>query len=317
MFDNILIPLDGTVSSARALPFAVALAERTHAGLTLVRQAFQPSIRFGDSAIDQQRAIMEAEEYLFSVAGELHDRGFSVQVGVPFDGSAGKWIVEEIALRHADLIVMATHDRLGPDRWLHGSVAETVVHDASVPVMLVRAPHGEQPSPRFANQDSTIIVPLDGSKFAEAALPVANELGRVLGVRIVLVGVVPEATQIVAAPDGVPLSDGPDSERLQAITQAYLEAVATRVELTGVEWVQRLGEPAVEVAALAEERSACAVVMATHGRMGPARSVLGSVAGGVLRRTSIPLMVIGPCQQQPSLPVGVAANHPAGGGSAA
>jgi nucleotide-binding universal stress UspA family protein len=157
-------------------------------------------------------------------------------------------------------------------------------------------------------QRSTIVVPLD-AKFAEARC-VATELAAPSAC-IVLIGVVPEATQIVAAPDGVSTAGGRDSERLEAATQAYLEAIARRADVPDVEIVHRRGDPALEVAALAHERSACVVIMATHGRTGPMRSVLGSIAGGVLHRTKTPVMVVGPKNVQPALPVGWPPTTPA------
>src|SRR6266498_2208953 len=138
MYRNILVPLDGTRLSERALDYAEPLAERIGAELTLVRAAHAPFNALGDAGIDAQRGIMIAEGYLESLRAQLSDRGLHVQIGIPFGGSAAKWIVEEIALRHADLVVMATHTREGPTRWIHGSVAEAVVGQASVPVMLVQ-----------------------------------------------------------------------------------------------------------------------------------------------------------------------------------
>ena len=120
MFKNILVPLDGSFVGETALPYASALAERTGASLTLVRAARMP-MGVGDRGIEYQRVIAEAEAYLSAQAAALTARGFAVQTGVPFGGSPAAWITEEVAMRHADLIVMATHDRSGPNRWLHGA----------------------------------------------------------------------------------------------------------------------------------------------------------------------------------------------------
>jgi hypothetical protein len=68
---------------------------------------------------------------------------------------------------------MATHDRTGPSRWVHGSAAEAVVSRASIPVMVVRAAEGPRPARRFDQPRPVLVVPLDGSAFAEAALPIA------------------------------------------------------------------------------------------------------------------------------------------------
>ena len=94
---------------------AEMLARRTAANLTLVRAA-RHHTGLRDPAIEQQRALAEAEDYLSSVSARLTAKGVAVQTGVPFGGSAASWIVEEISIRNAALVVMATHDRVGPDR---------------------------------------------------------------------------------------------------------------------------------------------------------------------------------------------------------
>src|SRR5207248_6958954 len=115
MLKNILVPLDGSPLAEAALPYARAIASRAEASLVLVRAAHRSSVS-ADVAIDQLRAISQAEGYLTLLADSLKAHGFIVQTGVPFGGAPADWIVEETELRHIDLIVMATHDRIGPDR---------------------------------------------------------------------------------------------------------------------------------------------------------------------------------------------------------
>src|SRR5262249_18063662 len=153
--------------------YATAIATRAGASVTLVRTA-QEKWPVGDvTYAAQQKTLQQAEDYLADLARDLAAQDFNVQTGVPYGGSAAEWILEETELRHVDLIVMATHDRVGPDRWVHGSVAEAVVHRSTVPVMLVRDTSAAQ---RFDAWQAVLIVPLDGSDLAESALPVARML---------------------------------------------------------------------------------------------------------------------------------------------
>jgi nucleotide-binding universal stress UspA family protein len=220
-----------------------------------------------------------------------------VNTGAPYGGSAAEWIVEETETRHADFIIMATHDRIGPDRWIHGSVAESVVSRSTIPVMLVRADTADRLAERFQTPEPVVVVPLDGSELAEAALPVARGLATTLGARAVLVGVVPRAGQLLAGQGGaiVPYAGSGQAET-EAEARAYLEAAAGPIatSATGVTTVLRYGDPASEIAAVAQESAAAAVVMATHGRTGLVRSILGSVAGGVLHHNSTPVVLIRP-----------------------
>jgi nucleotide-binding universal stress UspA family protein len=302
VLNNILVPLDGSALSEAALPHAQALAKRTGAALTLVRAAHRSASPLADAAIDTQRAVAEAEEYLESLSTKLSSQGFNVQTGVPFGGSAAAWIVEEISLRQADLVVMATHDRIGPDRWVHGSVAEAVVHRGDAPVMLIRATDQPQAN-HVSDAQPALIVPLDGSELAEAVLPLAADLARQIGASVVLLAVIPRPGQLVAAEGGIVTYVSADHARIETEAEAYLEACVGRVGCGGsvsVETLVRLGEPAIEIAATAQERSAAAVVMATHGRTGLVRSILGSVAGGVLHRSTTPVVLTRPHELRPA-----------------
>jgi nucleotide-binding universal stress UspA family protein len=299
MFKNILVPLDGSPVAATALPYAQALAARMGARLILVRAAHLQR-PLGDAA-DQQRVIAEAEDYLTVHARQLAKQGFQVETGVPYGVSAAKWILEEIDLRHADMVVMATHDRIGPDRWVHGSVAEVVVGHASVPVMLVGPTHAPQLAERLAAERPVLVVPLDGSELAEAALPLACEFAATFGGHIVLVGIVPEPSDLVAAPSGVTTYLGDDYAALQTDAQNYLTGIGNQLASDGVSVAVSVhsGNPAQHIAATAGEYGAAAVVMGSHGRTGIVRSILGSVAGQTLHHSPCPVLLVRPATLRP------------------
>lgn len=298
---NILVPLDGTPLAEAALPFATAIAARAGASLTLVRAAVYRPLS-GDVAAKQVRVITTGEDYLAQTAMRLRAKGVRVHTRVPLGGSPAKWIVEESQSYDVDLVVMATHHREGIDRWLHGSVAEDVVHSTNVPVMLVRGTADARLAQRFQTHEPALVVPLDGSEFADAALPVASELAGATGARIVLVGVVPRPGQFVAGEGGaIATYAGAEHAALEADARSYLEAQAGRLrDLMGSESVIRYGAAVEEISAAADEYAAASVVMATHGRTGPVRSMFGSVAGGVLHGTSVPVVLVRPTQPRPT-----------------
>jgi nucleotide-binding universal stress UspA family protein len=302
MFRNILVPLDGSFVGETALPYARTLAGRTGAALTLVRAAQTPML-VGDRVLGQARAVAQAEDYLSAQAQDLAAAGFTVLTGVPFGRSPATWIVEEVGMRHADLIVMATHDRSGPNRWLHGSVAEAVVNRASVPVLLIRAADGTRPIERFSAQTPALVVPLDGSSLAEAALPVAYQLANAIGGHVVLVGVISTPGQLIAEEGGaIGMYVGSEHARLEADAREYLDTIASRLSAHGrsVDASVRQGVPASQIDDVAREHDAAAVVMATHGRTGLARALMGSVAGEVLRRGKCPVMLVHPPELRPA-----------------
>jgi nucleotide-binding universal stress UspA family protein len=281
MLQNILVPLDGSPVGEVVLPYAVALAGRSGARLTLIRAAHIAPLT-ADKGVAQVSAVSEAEAYLTLRANDLRAHDQVVETGVPYGGTAAAWIVEEAELRRADLIAMATHDRAGPDRWFHSSVAEAVVSRAAVPVLLVRGADRVRPVEHLDWRQPVLIVPLDGSSLAEAALPVAINLARSVNGRLVLVSVVPRNDESHAAH--------------ATVARDYAEATMDRATRTGVPagTMVRIGETAQEIALAAREQNAAVVVMATHGRTGVARTVLGSIAGEVVHCSPSPVMLVRP-----------------------
>ena len=219
--ENILVPLDGSSLTEVALPFASAIAARTGADLTLLHTA-RHRTPFRDVGVEQVRAIENGEEYLTGIASGLRKSGVGVDTHVSLGRSPAEWILEQSERPRKSLIVMATHDRAGPDRWLHGSVAEAVVHRTTVPVMLVRGTADVLVAQRFEMHEPTLLVPLDGSGLGDAALPFAGELARATGARVIFVAVVPNPGQPVAGAGGAILSyDGPEQGTLEAEAGPY------------------------------------------------------------------------------------------------
>jgi nucleotide-binding universal stress UspA family protein len=85
-------------------------------------------------------------------------------------------------------------------------------------------------------------------------------------------------------------------EAMKEEAQAYLAAVAAKLEERGhtVTWEVRTGMVSEEIAAAADEQQVDLVVIATHGRTGFRRVVMGSVAERVLREANAPLMMVRP-----------------------
>jgi nucleotide-binding universal stress UspA family protein len=292
MLESILVPLDGSPLAEAALPFASAVAARAGARLILVRTATYRTF-FSDVAAEQVSVLIESEDYLDGIALGLRAKGVAVDIRVPLGGSPAEWIVDESVSGHVDLVVMATHVRTGIDRWLRGSVAEAVVHRSMIPVMLVHGTADAQLAQRFETRRPILIVPLDGSDLADSALPVAGDLARATGARVVLLGVIPRSGQLVAGRAGaITTYSVGEHAALEADASAYLKSRAERIaDVSDVETIVAYGEAASEISATAEQYAAAAVIMATHGRAGPIRSILGSVAGKVAHGTRIPVVV--------------------------
>jgi nucleotide-binding universal stress UspA family protein len=169
---RILVPLDDSPEARVALPSAAALATP---GTEIVLLTVVPTATDADAA----RAGLETAAQHLRVAGQ------TVRTEVA-TGDPARRIVDMAADLGAELIVMASHGRGALGRLIYGSVADQVGRESPVPVMVVRARQLE-PGPIGITR---LVVPLDGSSRAEAALPVATSISRRLGTPISLVRVV-------------------------------------------------------------------------------------------------------------------------------
>jgi nucleotide-binding universal stress UspA family protein len=146
MYQRILVPIDGSTSSERALQEAIKLADgKAQLRLVYVIEEVYPLDTEGYAYIDYaalQEAVRKTGERTLAQAAEKVQRSGMMaetalldepdeRVASVIDGEALNW--------KADLIVIGTHGRSGLSRLLLGSVAEGVVRGASVPVLLVRA----------------------------------------------------------------------------------------------------------------------------------------------------------------------------------
>jgi nucleotide-binding universal stress UspA family protein len=141
MYKKILVPLDGSPLAEAVLPHAQALAKSEGAEIVLLRVAVTPDPNFFHRDPAEGRQITDAIEeealdYMKTEVAKLQNEGAKV-TAITRDGTIPDTILEVAEETHADVIAMSTHGRAGFQRWLMGSVAEDVVHDSHIPVMLV------------------------------------------------------------------------------------------------------------------------------------------------------------------------------------
>lgn len=143
MYRRILVPLDGSKVAEGVLPHAKLLAYSEGAELILLTVAANPALdfAFSDPGLAQS-AVQEQEEgsrkYIAKIENELKSAGFQVSTLLRV-GSVAEVILGVAEELQVDIIAMSTHGRTGPARWLLGSIAERVVHNSKVPVLLIRA----------------------------------------------------------------------------------------------------------------------------------------------------------------------------------
>lgn len=312
MLKTILVPLDGSVTSELAVPFAEGIARAARAKLILIRAVRQTvSFTLGADPFRETLAAY-AERELKEVAGRLTEDGLEVESHI-WDADAGPGIVEATAKLQADIIVMSTHGRTGVSRAMYGSVADQVLRTASVPVLLVPATAQYR-----LNPPCKIVVPLDGSDLAEAALGPAIDLAEALRGQVVLVRATAPPTYWVVNEDSAEKTPDPGSGAEEA--RRYLEDISGSYARGPVEVSGYVTDGAAEdvIIEAARDYHAGAIAMATHGRTGLSRVMMGSVAQQVLQNASVPLLLAHPAsggQRDAGGPALTGSAHPTSGSS--
>lgn len=318
MFNRILVPLDGSARAERALVVAARIARASAASsatrMVLVRAVAIPATYgvMSEGETLRWRIVGDettvAQAYLSDIARSAELADLSIDSVVKIGAAAG--VILDAAEDHAaDLVVMTSHGRTGLGRWVLGSVAEHVVHHARPPVLVLRGLADDALSSGSASADHPlrILVPLDGSPLAEAALAPARAL-------VLSLVAAPESAAIhltlVVAPYIAAPANMPDALMMNG-AEAYLQHVAQRMLSEGadggpaVTWsVVAIGDIAHGI--LAETHAGehtegatafgrCdAIAMATHGYGGLARWTLGSVTERVLHATHLPILIVRP-----------------------
>ncbi|HEX9016891.1 MAG TPA: universal stress protein [Chloroflexota bacterium] len=146
---TILVPLDGSKLAEEVLPHAEDLARRLQATVHLVEVVPPPARLTGSTALDSsgtvqavsndkpERKRAAAEEYLSRISDEWKARSIQTTWEV-IEGAAAAKIVDAAYEHDCYLIAMSTHGRSGLGQMVFGSVANEVLRQASIPVLMWR-----------------------------------------------------------------------------------------------------------------------------------------------------------------------------------
>jgi nucleotide-binding universal stress UspA family protein len=147
MYKRALVALDGSPVAETIIPFILDIAGPLDLEVILLRvlQPLPPVVVEGSpylSVEDPAARRIDAQEYLAPVAVELRNKGVRVTTEVR-SGAPAQEIVAAAREAGADLIAMSTHGRGGLGRLIFGSVAEAVLREAEIPVLLMRTTEAE------------------------------------------------------------------------------------------------------------------------------------------------------------------------------
>jgi nucleotide-binding universal stress UspA family protein len=147
MFKHLLVTLDGSPRAEAVIPHAIDIAKTMGAEVTLLRVVDAANSDWSErGAIGKSQSstsikstyVDQAAAYLERVAEQLRGAGVATH-SVVKQGQPAKQIVATAKEADADAITMATHSRRGLNKLMFGSVAEEVLHESQLPILLVRA----------------------------------------------------------------------------------------------------------------------------------------------------------------------------------
>jgi nucleotide-binding universal stress UspA family protein len=317
MFRRILVPLDGAARAEKAIPVAARLAKASGGSLVLLQVVNMPvetsgfmyePIVFTQADIDTE--ISKATKYLTTLSLEKELEGIGVQTLILMETTAPS-ILSAIQNNDIDLVVMSSHGETGLMRWVMGSVAQKIVRQSPVPVLVLR-----DGGPTLSEKSLTApraLVSLDGSHLAESAiLPAAQVVSALAGsargvlhlVRVVTYP--PELEPLLISPSPVAahsvqheeeeahkyMSDLIENRLQRDLAPFNLDISSTVIfEPDVAATLVRLAEKGDEL----RGTSGCELIaMATHGRSGLQRWAMGSVTERTLTATKLPMLVVRP-----------------------
>jgi nucleotide-binding universal stress UspA family protein len=267
MIRSLIVALDGSHESERALGVAAVLSKRTGASVILFTDC-ESGVPFD---VD---AYMDMIAHRFGVRAE-HRLSKSHDVG----GS-----LADIAAHHPDsIIVMGSHGPTGFDEVVIGSVTAETLHATASPVLLL-GPHVTEVPEQGACYE-TIITCVDGTPASEVILPMVRKLAQAINASVHIIQVVDLAK--------VEREKGSNREPLNEL--AYVKRLAQTVLDRGIRTTYDVVHDTHTSEAIlnyARTQPSPIVAMASHGYSGLRRLTLGSVSMTVVRHATCPVLVV-------------------------
>lgn len=292
-YRKIVIPLDGSLLAEQVFAYVQQLTSPATTELVLVtilepwRFIPYPGEPRALPPVDPMRT--SAETYLACQYEQWQSLGYQVYIYLG-EGDAAHEILGVAESSGADLIAMTTHGRSGFERWTLGSVAERVIQGAKLPILLVR-----EATQVRSNQLQRLLIPLDGSTWAESALPQAQALAQASGAQILLLQVIQSLDE---GNQKILFKDKAQVDALYknwcAGAEKYLCKVVQGIREAGIstDYQVLFGDPDKVICNTVTDESVDLIVMSTHGRSGLSRWYYGSVANKVMRNVTAPLLLL-------------------------
>jgi nucleotide-binding universal stress UspA family protein len=264
VYQNVIVPFDGTLSARSALAPAADLAWRCGARIVIVNNT--------DANDQVSRDALKARAISMS--------GADVDFWVDLDNTIGQAVVDAAKHRDDPLVCVSVRTRTTGFRrkQVLTAMAADVLLGAPAPVLVI----GPETDVSTGLGMGEVLVALDGSAASEQVLPTAVEWARTLKLRIVVAGVVRRGGGGIEAHSGE-----------AAYLQGHVAKVAREVRDVDFELLEAV-DPASGLTEWLADHPMAVAAMTTHGRSGVNDKPLGRVAQAVLLRSRRPMLFLRP-----------------------
>ncbi len=260
---KVVVPLDGSKLAESALGYLPILRKLGDPRVRLVSVVDETALlALPDAVAWQEREGRLLRDYMDAQKARLEGEGFAVEAEVK-EGQPAALVAEEAEHFGADLLILSSHGRSGPERWRIGSVADKLIRIARCNTLVI-GPAATKRPPAI----TSILLPLDGSERAERAMPVARDLATRFNASLHVV-------RIANYPVFADETSGYAWQAIREACQAYVQEKASELGAKGALFV---GDAATELLKYAEAEHIDLIVLTSHGRSGLLRVALGSVA---------------------------------------
>ncbi len=288
MPNTLLLGTDGSTGAQAALDLAIRIAQHLDMQVVLVHVSTLPI----SLAADMMPVPEEIPSYLENVGTHILKKGKEAldQAGVSCEtvllqGAPASALLNEAKKRNVSMIVIGHRGVSALERIFMGSVADRIVHKATVPVLL--AP---EPEENTAHLDiSRVMVATDGSENAKAAILEASKLAKAFQSKLYTIHIV--SPPYALAP--IPL-DEDYGQLLSEAAKAVLDSASETLNDLGVAHEQVIveGSPATQIVQEATNREVDILVIGGRGVSLIERFFLGSVADRIAHAAPCPVLVI-------------------------
>ncbi|MEO8970295.1 MAG: universal stress protein [Ktedonobacteraceae bacterium] len=320
MFQHILVPLDGSARAEQALPVAARLAHSSGGRILLLR-VVNPPVDYGSTFAAGalltgdmiESEIASAADYLKKIASSEKLAEVTTITEVLY-GSPAHDILAYAGAHDIDLIVLCSHGRTGFKQWVLGSVAHRLVHQSTVPVLVLNE---REPADLLSHSNAQLpfcaFVPLDGSLLAEKAILPAAHLAVALAAPARGAVHFAQVVKLHPTTTAGTFVDAFNESSLEN-ARAYLTQLIDRLQTTmqdlklSFSWSIACENSNTDVATnllnmvehgergkeTEDNGDGNVIAICTHGRDAVERWVMGSVTERLLNSTKLPMLIVPP-----------------------